>query len=290
MQNILVTGASGLVGRSILTKYQQLSNYNVITLGGSPLSNANHIPMDFRGGIDCRQLPAHVDAIIHLAQSENYRRFPDMSLEVFQVNVVACMQLLEYARAAGAKTFVMASSGGVFQNSETQLCETDLLSDANQTGFYQSTKISCEYLSSAYASFYNIVRLRPFFIYGPHQKRHMLMARLITNIAAGEPITLQGEDGIAINPIFSDDAAECFIQAVDMDRSDILNVAGAEILTMRQIAMKIGNVLGKQPVFCQIDELPKNLIASTEKMRNTFHFTDTPFDEGIRRMIKAMGY
>ena len=47
--------------------------------------------------IEFFKFPESVDAVIHLAQSRSYRHFPVDSREMFDVNVVMTMRLLEWA-------------------------------------------------------------------------------------------------------------------------------------------------------------------------------------------------
>ena len=75
-------------------------------------------------------------------------------------------------------------------------------------GFYLSSKLCSEIIADNYSSFMNIVSLRFFFVYGPRQSETMLIPRLIKNIKNGDAITLQGPDGILINPTYVSDAAE----------------------------------------------------------------------------------
>jgi nucleoside-diphosphate-sugar epimerase len=57
-----------------------------------------------------------------------------------------------------------------------------------------------EIIAENYAPYMNIVILRFFFVYGPRQNTTMLIPRLIRSIKEGNPIILQGSNGIRINP------------------------------------------------------------------------------------------
>ena len=59
--------------------------------------------------------PDAADAVIHLAQSRSYRRFPADSGEMFTVNVAMTMLLLEWAARSGVKQFCLVSSGAVYE-------------------------------------------------------------------------------------------------------------------------------------------------------------------------------
>ena len=50
--------------------------------------------------------------------------------------------------------------------------------------------------------------LRYFFIYGPGQQG-MMMPGIMQRISSGQEVQLAGEDGIALNPVYVEDAATC---------------------------------------------------------------------------------
>ena len=52
----------------------------------------------------------------------------------------------------------------------------------------------------------------------------MLVPRMIDNIANGNPIFLQGRNGIRINPIFVDDAALSVYKSIQIKKSEIYNI------------------------------------------------------------------
>ena len=64
--------------------------------------------------------------------------------------------------------------------------------------------------------FQSVVICRPFFIYGPGQKKNMLIARLIESTRNKKPIILKGLEGMLFNPIYVKDAAHAFVQASEL--------------------------------------------------------------------------
>ena len=47
------------------------------------------------------QLPAAIDVVVHLAQSSQYRGFPDTAPDIFAVNTAATARLLDVAAERG---------------------------------------------------------------------------------------------------------------------------------------------------------------------------------------------
>src|SRR2546426_11157922 len=120
-----------------------------LTQQGGALPHHAHvhaIAQNLAGPIDPSRLPASVDVIIHLAQSRQFRRFPEQAADIFAVNTAATARLLDFARRAGARSFVYASSGGVYGGSETPLSESAALRPGN---FYAASKTAAELLVQA---------------------------------------------------------------------------------------------------------------------------------------------
>ncbi len=123
----------------------------------------------------------------------------------------------------------------------------------------------------SYASVFQVTVIRPFFIYGLGQNRSMLIPRLMDAVASGKPISLQGSQGIRINPVHVEDASAAVVAALDTTRSAIYNIAGPDVLSIQQIAEAMGDYLGKQPIFQQVEGEPKDLIADISAMRSSLH-------------------
>src|SRR5437016_4304610 len=122
MKKCLMTGGTGLIGTNL--RAALLPDWQVFAVsrsaGGDVQSQSHMIPVaaDLAGQWDTASFPAQIDAVIHLAQSEHFRDFPEKAVDIFQVNAVSTLRLLDYARQAGARTFVLASSGGVYGHHE----------------------------------------------------------------------------------------------------------------------------------------------------------------------------
>jgi nucleoside-diphosphate-sugar epimerase len=123
----------------------------------------------------------------------------------------------------------------------------------------------------SYASIFQVTVIRPFFMYGPGQNRNMLIPRLLDSVATGKPISLQGENGIHINPIHVEDAGAAVVAVLDLHESAIFNVAGPDVFSIRQICEGMGKFLGKDPVFQPQSGQPNNLIADISAMRQCLY-------------------
>ena len=284
MKRIIVTGASGLLGRHLIPLLSERDDVYAIERSGSATAreNVTRVVLDLSRPIERSALPETSDAIVYLAQSDRFRDFPEGTDDMLAVNVAQVQSMLDYAYRSGARSFVYASSGGLYGTANGIVAEESPTPPPGQTlGFYPTTKLCGELLAKAYASVMNIVILRFFFIYGPGQKVDMLVPRLIGNVAAGLPIMLQGERGIRINPVHVEDAACATAAALGQEGAHVINVAGPQVLSLRDMGEIIGATLGKIPRF-QIDihAQPIDLIGDISRMAHllcapTRRFVDT---------------
>jgi nucleoside-diphosphate-sugar epimerase len=143
MDKILITGASGLIGHEVIETLQ--GHWSIYAVSRRPYEhlsqNTRMIHCDLAKECDFSSFPKHIDAVVHLAQSEHFREFPEMAEDIFGVNTLATLRPLEYARLAGAKTFVYASSGGIYGYGDEGFRRDQPIVTQKDLGFYQSTKL-----------------------------------------------------------------------------------------------------------------------------------------------------
>lgn len=275
MSRILITGATGLIGRESVRQFTEIG-HTVYALCRGPFDFKNPlvnvIPADFE--IDTnyeRSLPTEIDCVVHLAQSEKFREFPDKSLSVFLTNTASTVKLLDWASQTGVKHFVYASTGGVYSGDGRSSEMTTPLKSPGQLDFYFSSKLSSEAFAQCYSNLFSVAVLRFFFVYGRSQNRSMLMPRLYDLLSQGSPVSLAGKDGFRFNPVHVSDAAKAIVSSAESPRSLLANVAGPEILTLRQACETISQTEGFSPNFDIRNETSLDLIGNTFVMTRELH-------------------
>ena len=291
MKTCVVTGTTGLIGSALATELSHRGEVIGVSRGNpvwpDGLGKYQHINLDMSGEWDTRSLPDRTDAVIHLAQSDHYRQFPERAEDVFYVNTLSTLKLLDYAKRAQAKTFILASSGGLELYQGQNFSQGEWNPSNENLSFYLGSKLCSEVLAESYSGIFNVVLLRLFFVYGPDQKPDRLIPRLIQSVIDGKPIQLQGEDGIAINPIYVSDAVQSICKALELKRNSAINVAGPQLLSLRAIGELIGDSLNKRPRFAVSNSGPsQNLGGDIIKMSELLGPPKIKFQEGIQRCIE----
>ena len=239
---ILVTGGSGLIGRHLIERLAP--RHEVVSVGRTPPPDdrVEHVQQDLT--MPLKGLPEELDAVVHLAQSERYREFPEGARDVFGVNVQSAFELLEHARRSGARSFVLASTGGLYRPSHEPIGEDAPVAAESP---YLRSKLIAELLAASYEELFSCVVIRPFFVYGPGPSR-LLISRLAGQILSGDEILVDGLPGMRINPIHARDAAGMIEATLGLEEGVVLNIAGDEVVTVAELATRLAAALGREAI------------------------------------------
>jgi nucleoside-diphosphate-sugar epimerase len=284
---ILVTGATGFIG-SRLVPLLVARDHAVVVVGRDParleqLSAADRVVGDLADPRACDGFPRTVDSVVHLAQANATR--PTES-ELLGVNTNGTASLLNYARRAGAASFVFTSSGSVYGGAGRPLRETD---EPQPRDPYARSKLAAEELVREHADGFHTCILRLFAPYGPGQQGR-LIPQLIARVRDGRPVVLRAGGRPRLTPIYLDHVVDVLEQAIDANDTALVNVAGDEILSIRDMAEAIGRVVGSEPRFEHaLDEGQEDLIGDTTALRLQFRLPAplVTFEQGIEAMIEV---
>ncbi len=287
--SVLLTGATGFIGRRVL--HRLASRHEVIALARHDPPDelaglARWIRQDLSTPIDAARLPAQVETVVHLAQSTRYSEFPEGASDVLAVNVQAPAALLDHARRCGARRFVLCSTGGVYGRQPEPAHEHDPVAPI---GFYQASKYAAEVLLAPYGELLTPVVLRPFFVYGAGQ-RGMLTAALAQRVLRAEEVSVDGDPGLRINPIHVDDAARAIEAALGLDRAELINVAGGEVVSVTDLVRGLAEAAGVEP---RIAHRPASaagdLLGDNGRMQSVLGIIpEVPLATGLRGVVDEL--
>jgi nucleoside-diphosphate-sugar epimerase len=252
---ILLSGGTGFVGGHVRSELVR-RGWQVIALtrGAPEMRGADDDRIEWREVDLARpdvKIPVseRVDAVLSLAQSRHYRRFPEQAEDIFRVNVASTLALLEWARRQGTPRFVQASSANVYPRTHAPILET---TPTHATSFYASSKRMAELLVESYAALLQSIVVRLFTIYGVGQA-DALVPSLFERIGSEQAVEIEGPRGLRLSPLHVRDAARGLVAALDLPAGRagfaVYNLGGAQAVDIFELAERIGHALGQEPSF-----------------------------------------
>lgn len=284
-QKIMVTGATGLIGSHLALALAHENRVFGLARFSNPalretLQNAGVTPITFDAAHgEVAALPNDFDYIFH----ELVMWHGDWAV-VRETNVNFIGKLMEHCRSA--KGCIIGSTGGVYPPSIDLQSEESTL---GSTGQYGVSTLGKEFLVNYLCERRQIptVILR---YYWPYSTTKGVPFNLKTQIMASTPIDLS--QSRQYQPLYIDDCVQATIAAAGHVAVpvQVFNVGGAEIVTHRELACRVGEALGITPTFLgeepPKDHLPSHLGDFT-KMHNMLGVPQLSLDEGIRRVATA---
>jgi dTDP-D-glucose 4,6-dehydratase len=123
-------------------------------------------------------------------------------------------------------------------------------------------------------------------MFGRTQKDQTLIPSLVRKVKLGETVTLQGEYGLEINPIYADDAARMVYELQSNKANGIFNLSGSRITNIREISEIIGDILNESPVFSSTSVTPPQIIGSNAKILQTINgFSETSLNLALAEIV-----
>ena len=113
----------------------------------------------------------------------------------------------------------------------------------------------------------------------------MLIPRLIDNIREGRVISIQGQNGLRLNPIHVSDAATAVIAALSSEDNSIYNIAGPEILSLRELCAEIEVLVGKPASFEILSGEPSDVVGDISMMKSDLHTPLVHLSTGLKDLI-----
>jgi len=287
---ILVTGANGFIAGHLIRELAPRHELFALARGGpeGEIPDGVHwIDHDLTLPLGDAGLPSEIGAVVHLAQSRHYKEFPERADDIFAVNVEGTFRLLEYARAAGADSFVFASTGGVYGHSYEKFVETDPVSPID---FYLTSKYAAELLIANYKRFFRTIVLRLFFVYGPGEHPRRLVASVARALLRGEP-ALCTEGFQRRDYLYVDDVAAAFVGLLESDRGGPFNVGSGEAIAVKDLIAAVGEATGR-PELIRLGALDAKgeaplVIADTARIRDEIGWSPAvSLEEGIPKTVE----
>ena len=207
---------------------------------------------DIRDRATCRRAMDGVDFVLHQAAVPSVQRSVLDPLTSHAVNVDGTLHLLEAAREARVRRFVVASSSSVYGESET-LPKIESMPPAPISP-YGLQKLTAEMYTRLYHRLYGLptVALRYFNVFGPRQdptsEYSAVVPRFITAIRDGGRPTIYGDGEQSRDFTFVANVIQANLRACSAGESALgkaFNVGCGERITLNELLAAIARIFGR---------------------------------------------
>ena len=295
MRHVLITGGLGFIGRHLVESLVAAGDrVTVLDLKYEVIPGARTIVGNIRYPFD-PLFDQPVDVIVHLAALAGVRPSLENPELYADVNINGTIRLLEFARAAGVKQFVFASSSSVYGvNPNVPWKEDDHV--LQPISPYASTKISGELLGHVYTHLHGIrfLALRLFTVYGPRQRPDLAINKFAGLILNGRPIPLYGDGSTRRDYTYVDDIVAGIRGAMAYEQTpfEVVNLGNDRAVSLIELVRALEDVLDRKAAIEWLPEQPGDVPqtwANTDKARRLLGYrSKTLLLDGLRRFLEWM--
>ncbi len=235
---LLITGASGFIGKALIRKLLTYPQYEVFTITRKPfvLGNETNFVFDITDTGKLKKTIKEVkpDAIIHLAAAGV--KYGEGNLEeIFKVNSFSIVNIAEICKENNINPkFIVAGSGFEYKLEDRPLKETDCL---NPLSIYGISKATQSMLLKRYAEDFTIFLLRFFSVYGVGEAKHRIFPYIISQVLKGKKVKLTGCQQVR-DYLYIDDVIDSIVEFIKKEEDKgfyDFNVASGKGYVLRDI-------------------------------------------------------
>jgi len=263
--NVLVTGASGFLGRHLVDRLNQ-HNARIHAVSRSIPSSANGaqwVQGDLTDGDWVQELVTGIkpDVIYQLASASQGGQASQFVLPTFENDLRSTVNVLLAAKTCGCNRVILAAS------LEEPVHDGRPVTIASP---YAAAKASCTYYGLMFHQLYGVpvTLLRPFMTYGPGQKVHKLIPYSILSLLKGEPPQISSGLRL-VDWVYVQDVITAFVSAAVRPEAvgTVIDLGSGCLVPVREVVNEIHRLIPRSPA-----SLPGAL---PDRMMETVRCADT---------------
>ncbi|MCW8130857.1 MAG: NAD-dependent epimerase/dehydratase family protein [Planctomycetota bacterium] len=312
---VFVTGGTGFFGTWLLESFAHANaalklNARAVVLSRDPGAFAQkcpHLAEDaslawLRGDVKDFAFPdGAFTHVIHAATEASAKLNAEAPLAMFDTIVAGARRTLDFARASGAKTFLLTSSGAVYGRQpadlthvpETYAGAPDPLAPASA---YGAGKRAAEHLCALYAKLFGLDAkiARCYAFAGPHLPldAHFAIGNFIRDGLRGQPLSILGDGTPYRSYLYAADLAVwLWTILAEGQTARAYNVGSEEPLTIAETARAVARAFSPEPEVRVAQaptpgRAPERYVPSTARAREELGLAARiSLDEAIRRTV-----
>jgi UDP-glucose 4-epimerase len=301
---VLVTGGAGFIGSHVTDAF--LDRGDAVTVlddlsrgqTGRIAAGAVLHKVSLR---DARSLRAVMQStrphlICHLAAQIDVQTSVLDPAEDIQANVVATVNLIEAARAAGAR-MIFASSGGALYGRDAAIPSPEDAPAAPESPYGVAKLCAEQYIglyNRVHGTAHSVLRLAN--VYGPRQDpggEAGVIAIFCARVLAGEEPVIYGDGGQTRDFVYISDVVAAFTAAADSARPGVWNIGTGIETSVLDLVAAIGETAGRPvtPRFAAARpcDLPRSAVAWARAATELGWRPRVALRDGVRKVIEWIG-
>ena len=298
---VLVTGGAGFIGSHLTDAFLARGDEVLVV---DDLSHGRHARLDDdavlhklsvtdAGPLTALVQQARPELICHLAAQIDVRVSVAAPADDARTNAVGTVNVLEAARAAGARVLFCSTGGALYGRDAPIPSMEDVLPLA------ESPYGIAKYCAEQYVGLYNRLHgcghtiLRLANVYGPRQDpagESGVIPIFCARVLAGERPVIYGDGTQTRDYVYVGDAVAAFLAAADRGRPGTWNIGTGVEVSVLDLARLIGAAAGRavDPEFAAArpGELQRSALAAERAERDLGWRPAMPLADGVRRVYR----
>lgn len=307
-KNILITGATGLIGSCMVDLLMRLDKVNVFAMGRSEEKAKERFSDYFTKNnfkFICHDVSKELDSdikfdyIIHAASIVNPKGYNEQPVETITGNFLGTYNLLEYAKKYPIERFMFVSSSEVYGEAKDGVEKFDeeysgYVNPLKVRSSYPTSKRASENLLISYSNEYGIdgVIVRPAHIYGPTMAKDdsKVIAEFIRNGMSGKDIILKSSGKQVRAYTYVTDTVSAILYVLLLGNScEAYNISSDDFISIRELAEYIAKILEVKVIIENDSECNSSkIILDNNKILKLGWESKVSLDKGIDRTIKNL--
>ena len=308
MKKILLTGGAGNIGSALSRKLLENSENELVVVDNLSTGSFDKLPAaqerfkfikadaNNRREMSDIMLANKFDYVFHYAALVGVKRTQDNPVKVLE-DIEGIKNMLTLSKNTGVQRFFFSSSSEVYgepvsipQNEET----TPLNSRVPYAVVKNVGEAYCKSFQQEYGLDYTVFRF--FNTYGPHQTTDFVISKFLVKALKGEDISIYGEGSQTRTFCYVDDNIEATIIALNENKfvNDVVNVGGAKIYSILELANKIIEITGSSSKLVYLPPLADGDMTRRQpdnsKMKSLLGRDLLSLDEGINKMLASTDF
>jgi GDP-L-fucose synthase len=302
-KNILVTGATGLIGSNVIGKLKQIPDCNVVAIyhknykltGGVLYAEGDLLNPDF-----CDKITKNIDIIFHCAANSSGAAVQETNpLTFVKPNVIMNLNLFEAAHSNDVKKIIWLASTTGYPYSEEPITEDKMFEGDPYDKYFavgwmkRYTEKLCQMFSEKLKKKTACIVLRPTNIYGPNDKidpnrSHVLTALIRKVVEKQNPIEVWGDGQDIRDVLYVDDMVNAMITSAEkLDTFEQINIGYGKSYTVLELLEMIKKVSSYDAPYKLIPTGPRMIPVrkvNIDKAKNVLNWEPKiDIKEGIKR-------